>query len=95
MHGRIYSDEEKVNLSEKLSGAKNPFFGKQHNAETKLRMSQAKQDKKGKTYLRRLVRISEESEELKAWVKDNPVRHREALEIIQKLVESFKLPISE
>ena len=41
----IYSEEEKLEKSKKISGINNPFFGKTHSEESKNKMSENKKDK--------------------------------------------------
>ena len=42
---RIYSKEEKLEKSKKISGINNPFFGKTHSEESKNKMSENKKNK--------------------------------------------------
>jgi group I intron endonuclease len=49
--GRLLSNETKKKISEKLTGVRNPFFGRKHSEETKQKISQAKLRKKNNTLM--------------------------------------------
>jgi predicted XRE-type DNA-binding protein len=92
-YGRIFTDEEKKNLSEKLKGEKHPFYGKQFSNETKNKMSENHVDVKGENNsAHKLVEL--EVIEVRKLLKEKILTQKEIAKmfnIIQSTVSGIKL----